>query len=140
MEVNFAHLCDYATVSQDGKLSVMGIFSQINAVQVPVMHAQMYLAFELGFDYTEVGKEFTAEVQVVDEDGRLIWGVKGAGTIRSSTLSKPGDGPTAGQIFAITNLRFEKFGTYDVNIFANGKHAKRLQLKVAALPAPASQH
>ena len=136
MEVNFAHICDYATVSQDGKLSVLGIFGQINAAQVPVIHAQMFLAFEIGFDYTEVGREFNAEVQIVDEDGHAIWGVKGAGTMRLPTAPKPGDRPTAGQIFAITNLRFAKVGTYDVNLVANGKHAKRLQLKVVPISTP----
>ncbi|MDZ4864660.1 MAG: hypothetical protein SGJ01_14600 [Gemmatimonadota bacterium] len=136
MDVTFAHLCDYATVSQDGKLSVMGIFGAINTPQVPAVHPQMYLAFELAFDYTEIGRDFTAGVQIVDEDGKIIWDLKGGGSIQSPLPPKPGDTPTAGQIFVIQGLKFDKFGSYDVNIFANGRPAKRIALKLNRMAAP----
>jgi hypothetical protein len=139
MDVTFGHLCDYATVSQDGKLSVMGIFGQIYAPKVPVVHPQMFLAFELEFDYTEVGRDFTVEVQIVDEDGRVIWGLKGGGKMQSPSPPKPGDRPAAGQIFTIQNLKFDKFGSYDVNIFANGRHATRRQLRLTQIPAQTPQ-
>src|SRR5690349_12260305 len=104
MEVTFAHLCDYATVSREGKLSIMGIFSQINAPKVPIVHPQMFLAFEFSFDYAEVGREFTYEIQIVDEDGHKIWGIETGGAIQSQTPVKPGEIPSVGQIVAIQNL------------------------------------
>jgi len=126
-------------VSQDGKLSVMGIFSQINAPQVPFVHPQAFLAFEVEFDYAEVGSEFNVEVQIVDEDGKRVWGMKGAGSVRTQTPPKPGDRPTIGQILLIQNLRFERFGSNDINVFTNGVHSRRIQLRVAKLASPIQQ-
>lgn len=139
MEVSFAHLCDYAAVSQDRKLSVMGIFTAINAPQVPVVHPQMYLAFELELDYAEVGRDFTLEIQIVDEDGHAVWGIKAGGNVQAPTTPKPGEKTNIGQIFAIQNLKFDKYGPYDVNIFINGRPSKRLEFKVTRLSPPAGQ-
>ena len=136
MEIPFVHVCDYAIVSQDGKLSVMGIFGVINAPKMPVVHPQLFLAFELSFDYAEIGRDFKYEIQIVDEDGRKIWGIEAGGAIQTQTPPKPGERPSVGQIVAIQNLRFDKFGSYDVNIFTNGKHAKRAQLRLNRLVIP----
>jgi hypothetical protein len=43
MEVTVAVLADYANVSQDGKLNIMGIFQEINATSLPFVLPQMYL-------------------------------------------------------------------------------------------------
>ena len=36
-------LCDYALTAQDGKLSVMGIFSQINVPRLPAVHGRCFV-------------------------------------------------------------------------------------------------
>src|SRR5215217_3944288 len=53
MEVKLAVLADYANVSQDGKLNIMGIFQEINAPSLPFPLPQMFLVvpFEEAGDY-----------------------------------------------------------------------------------------
>ncbi len=36
-------ICDYATISQDGKLSIMGMFDQIFVTNLPSQHSQFFI-------------------------------------------------------------------------------------------------
>jgi len=43
MKARIAVLADYANVTADRKLNVMGVFNVINASRVPAIHRQMQL-------------------------------------------------------------------------------------------------
>lgn len=45
--VEYSMLCDYASVSMDGKLSLNGIFERIVAKEVPAKHPQMFVVSKL---------------------------------------------------------------------------------------------
>ena len=47
MDVTLAVLADYANVSQDGKLNIMGIFQEVNPPLLPFTLPQMYLVLSL---------------------------------------------------------------------------------------------
>ncbi len=36
-------LCDYALTAKDGKISAVGIFSQINVAQLPAVHGRLFV-------------------------------------------------------------------------------------------------
>ena len=55
VEVTVAVLADYANVSQDGKLNIMGIFQEINPPALPFALPQMYLVLSLSAGPAEVG-------------------------------------------------------------------------------------
>ncbi len=138
MEITFAHLCDYATVSREGKLSVLGIFSQIHAAQVPLVHAQAFLAYELKINYAEVGRPVVLDIQIVDEDGKKLLGARVNGAVQSGTPVKPGETPLIEQILGIHNLTFPRFGVYNVNFFLNERLAKQLEFRLVQTQAPAA--
>ena len=54
MKTRIAVLADYASLSIEHKLNIMGIFTAINAAQTPVVHPQMKLVtqFEVCLLYT----------------------------------------------------------------------------------------
>ena len=131
MDVTFAHLCDYASISREGKLSVMGIFSQINAAAVPLVHPQAYLAFELEANYAEVGKPFTIDIEIVDEDGAGAVRVHADGVIQTPAPAKPGEKPRIFQFLTFNNLKLNKFGTYNINLFINQRLARQLEFRTA---------
>jgi uncharacterized protein DUF6941 len=79
MQINFAHLCDYASVSREGKLSVMGIFDKINAQQLPYTHPQAFLAFQIEINSAEAGRPFAIEIHCVDADGNEVFKNQGQG-------------------------------------------------------------
>lgn len=132
MQITFAHLCDYASVSLDGKLSVMGIFSQINGQQIPLTHPQAYLAFQIDLNYAEIGRPLEIEIQIVDQDGKSLFGAKGSAAFQpGGPAPKPGKNGQIGQIIAFNNLTFASAGTYDINVFLNGNLSKQLSFEVS---------
>ena len=48
--LNALLLCDYALTAQDGKLSAMGIFSQINVSRLPAVHGRCFVVAILEAD------------------------------------------------------------------------------------------
>jgi hypothetical protein len=43
LELHALLLCDYALTSQDGKISAVGIFSQINVARLPAVHGRCFI-------------------------------------------------------------------------------------------------
>src|SRR5437870_1213864 len=107
MKVNFAHLCDYAIVSQEGKLSVLGIFDNVHAGQLPAIHQKMVLAFQIVPHPSEVGNSFEVCVQCVDQDGGKLFELKGTmkTAIAPGATMKPGDRPRFSQVMEIAMLK-----------------------------------
>ena len=47
MQVKLAVVADYANVSSEGKLNILGIFDRINVSDLPAAHPQMHLILRL---------------------------------------------------------------------------------------------
>ncbi len=136
MEVVFAHLADYASVSKEGKLSVMGIFENINVPEFPYTHAQMFLAFRIVLNYAEVGKEIPLKIECVDADGNRVFQAKAKFQLAAVEGRKPkrGDTPGLNQIIGINGVRFTRPGSHDVNIFVDGKLMAQIPFEVKRQP------
>lgn len=50
LQLHTLMLCDYALTAQDGKLSAMGIFSQINVSRLPAVHGRAFVVAILEAD------------------------------------------------------------------------------------------
>jgi hypothetical protein len=67
---------DYANVTGDGKLNVMGIFNEIKASAFPARHPSMHLIVKLGADLGEYGERRDLFVKLLDADGNPIASVE----------------------------------------------------------------
>ena len=133
MKVTFFHLCDYAILSSDRKLSVMGIWSRINARKLPYVLPQVFLAFEIELNYAELGRPLKIEVKGVDADGKPSFGAEMEMTF-GSAQAKPGDKPRIGQVIKLHGLQFVRDGAYDINVFINGNLVHQEGFEVRLLP------
>jgi len=61
---------DYANVTSDGKLNVMGIFKEINAYNFPARHASMHLVAKLAAELGEFEQTRNITVILMDADGK----------------------------------------------------------------------
>jgi len=55
MQLRIAALADYTNITDNGKLNILGIFSQIHAVSVPATHPQMQFVVQFAFEPIETG-------------------------------------------------------------------------------------
>lgn len=87
MRIVWAHLCDLAFMSQDGKPNLIGIFDALRGRTLPLRLDRATIAFNLELlagDPTEV----PVRLRLVDEDGAPAWehtltlGIHGGGGAR----------------------------------------------------------
>ncbi len=133
MKARIAVLADYANVTADQKLNVMGIFNVINAPQVPVVHRQMQLVLGFVSDPWDAGTSIPFEVQLVDEDGKPTLSLKGQMTVAHTP---PGEQATTNAILALNDVMFGKFGHYEFKILVNDEPFATVPLIVQQMQMP----
>jgi len=113
MKTTVAVLADYANVERSGKLNIMGIFDVIFAPSVPCRHAQMNLVVRLDAEPSETGVTLPIDIQLVNEDGQIAFGLKGE---MAFAKAPAGELSTNNQILCLNNIGFERFGDYEFKI------------------------
>lgn len=121
MEVSLALLADYANVTKEGKLNLLGLFSVINAPSLPWKHPQMQLVLSLEATPAEWDTSKKVEIKLLDADAREK-------LTRVADLKVPrgksGRNVLINSIIAINNLRFDAEGDYAFHILI-GEMKKR---------------
>jgi len=131
MDVRLALLADYANISREGKLNVMGVFSRIWTKEVPAVHPEMQLVFRLEAGPAERGQEKSVEVKLLDADGNTVQHLTGPLAIPNET---PQPMFQIDQILKLTNVVFEKYGAYRFDILVNGETKATVEFSVERLP------
>ncbi len=105
-ELKYALLCDYALVSQDGKVSIIGEFDRIYSSNNVVYLLRGFLVAKIkGDPHTQISlnikiEHFSLKETVFDTNLNLILDEKGA----------------SGLIVELGNITFNHFGNYKVSI------------------------
>ena len=139
MQVKLAVLADYANVTAEGKLNILGIFDRINLVQVPAVHPQMHLVLRLEAHPAELDRAQRIEIRLHDPQGTTIFDVNGEIVPRGEA----GQPVSTNQILTLNNLQLEKIGSYNFVVFVNNDLKSELPLQVefvAMPPAAGSAH
>lgn len=132
MKVTLAVTADYANVTKEGKLNILGIFDTIKATSFPCTHPALILVFKLEAGMTETGRNKKVEVQLMDEDGTKLMSIMTDITIGPV---RPGELFTTGSLLTFQNLVFPKPGTYVFDIFIDNQPREegRVPLKVVQI-------
>lgn len=117
--MNFIHLCDDALFSQDGKLSLIGVFDMINLVSLPGSLLKAFLVFNMSILNKELSK--------VDLDIAIIKSGTKEEVFKLPTLTpsitnnpKDIDGEAKlGITLQLTNISFKETGKYILQVKAN---------------------
>jgi hypothetical protein len=115
MQVKLALLADYANVTAEGKLNILGIFDRINVQAVPAVHPQMHLILRLEAHPAERGRPHNVEIRLHDPDGQTVFEVKGDIVPQGAT----GETIATNQILTLNNLQLTKTGGYTFIVFVN---------------------
>lgn len=119
-QLNFAHLCDMAFLSREGKLNVIGIFESIHAKQFPVKVPKMSLVINVKLD---TGKHHF-KIRMLKENSQDEI-VKIEGDIDAKNTGN------VGFINEIINTNFPEEGNYNVEIWIDDEPIKKLEFNIS---------
>lgn len=138
MDIQVAVLCDYAADYQ-GKLCVQGAFDTLFARQFPVVHPACALALRLCLTPEDAG-DHKLGISIVDEDGVAL-DPERMPIIGDLHVALP-DGAaflTRNLIMNFQGLKFEKSGTYSVDLTLDGEIVSRTPLRLVQVQQDAPQ-
>jgi len=128
MEIKLALLADSANVSREGKLNILGVFSNLNAKEFPAVWPSMVLVINLEAHVTEIEREHTIEIKVVDEDGKQLASIEGNFDIKPN--KDPKMPSTRGIILPLRDVQFAKPGYYSFDILVDGRYEESIPIHV----------
>jgi len=126
-------MADYANVTRDGKLNVMGIFNDINAFNFPARHASMHLVAKLGPELSEYGQKRTFTVILMDADANHILEVSGELEVPTA---QGGRKPEVNIIIDLKDIILPKPGRYAFALLIDKDQKDELTLYVNQLESP----
>jgi len=131
MQVKLALLADYANVTAEGKLNILGIFDRINVQEIPATHPQMHLILRLEAHPAERNRPHSVEIRLHDPDGQTIFEVSGD----MVPMGSGGQNTATNQILTLNNLQIMKTGGYTFVVLVNNDLKSEVPLEIELAPA-----
>ena len=132
-EIEVAILAD-AVQAVAGKLYVLGGgWDTLYAARFPARHPSLGIGVRVRVPWTQIDKEFTLSVDLVDEDGHSVFGDKSISQkFRSGRPRGLPDGVDVGVVRALTinGLVFPREGGYSFVVSIDGVEAQRISFRV----------
>lgn len=129
MEVTLAVLADYANVSREGKLNILGVFGEVNPPVLPWRLPQMYLVISMKFQPAETMAEVPLKVVLWEADGDERLSLEQNIPVPTQRGER-----TVNQIVGLAGLRFDKAGNYTFRILVSGEERRVLPFRVNEPP------
>lgn len=128
MDVTLAVAADYASTSADGKLNILGVFTEVNAPQLPFQLPQMYLVLSYEVSAAESAAEKQIEITLRDSNDDAVMVLREVIKVPQQMALK--DVVVLNQVVGLANLTFSKSGTYQFVISIDGEHKRAVILHV----------
>ena len=127
MQITLAVLADYANITAEGKLNIMGVFDVVRANILPSRQPQMRLVFMIEGTYAERDRPSQIEINMQDPNGRTVFAVSGEFIL---TGGAPGHPLQSHQILELIDTTFRTSGVHTFNIFINRELKRQVPLNV----------
>lgn len=134
MQIRIAALADYINITGNGKLNILGIFSQIFATAVPAQHPQMQFVVQFAFEPAEAGEK-RIRICLQDADGKQVLSLDGTANIPHP---KGPDPVVVNQVTVLQNVVFPHYGSYEFVIEIDGE-TMPIKVPLDVLPIPTSE-
>jgi hypothetical protein len=105
-------LCDYALTAQDGKISAVGVFSQINVARLPATHGRCFIVAILEAN----PGPHELSIQVVSPSGRDT--LSQAPRLR---IEVPPTATTANIVADLKGMKLEEIGRHRIEVRSEGR-------------------
>lgn len=131
MEVTLAIACDYANISQDGKLNILGVFQEVNPLVLPAIVPQMFLVVSFEAGAAEFGTQKHVRIALLEADGTEVVAMEAPITVQSP--ARAGSRAYINQVLALQGLAFQNTGDYAFHVLVNGEEKRAVPLRVNEL-------
>lgn len=135
MEVPLALLADYANVTSDGKLNILGIFDTVWAGKYPATHPQMNVVLRFEAHTAEASQSKDVRIQLMTADGAILLTMNAK--LELPALSKnmpPGDPIRMDNIISLNGVRIPNEGDYQIAVLINGDTKRTIPLRARTRP------
>ena len=136
MELLTILAADYANITQNGKLNVMGIFRNIYATKFPARHLSMTLVVKLGAELGEFDDERQLAVRLMDADGNELMRYESPIKVPSPS---GGQRPEINAIIQINEIVFPQPGRYQFSVFVDRDAKGSLPIDVTLIEQKVSE-
>ncbi len=127
MRVNLFLLADYANISEEKKLNVMGIFSEIYSAKFPARHSSMYVVLSMTPELGEFGETRQLSVRLYDPEGNELINMSAQVQL---PMPMHGRKPTINAIYNLRDIFFPKPGPYQFVVLVDRDHKAELSVNV----------
>jgi hypothetical protein len=127
---------DYANITGEGKLNVMGVFNEIRAPNFPARQPSMHLVVKLAAELGEYGQTRHLTVRLLDADGKEMVSISGPIEIPKA---EGGVRPEVNAIFDMKDVVFPQAGPYQFVVLVDKDYKGDLPInarKVEPQPTP----
>jgi uncharacterized protein DUF6941 len=133
MDVKLAALADFASVSIDKKLNILGIFQEINTPNLPVAVPHIYLVLSLEAGPEEYGKKILIRVALLEDNdgGGEMLHMEGLAEVPHPRYE--GDRAFANQVIGLSGVTFERAGNYRFSVSVENEEIAVVPLRVNKL-------
>ena len=128
MRVDLAVLADYATMTQDQKLVIVGVFDTILVPDLPAAHPFLHLALRVCYGPVDTGAH-NLKVRLVDPDGQEV-----IPTLQADfTVDMPTESDDEGalqMVFEVGNVQFAAAGPHAVDVLIDDRYEETVPLSI----------
>jgi len=128
LKVTLAVLADYANVSEDGKLNIMGIFQEVNPPVLPFALPQMYLIVSFAAGPAEFDTVKDIKIALLDNEGKEMLALEGQ--VPVPRPPRPGSRAYMNQLIGLNGVTFGRPGGYAFAILVGGETRETVSLYV----------
>jgi hypothetical protein len=126
--LRYALLADFANVTNDGKVNILGVADRIFSQQYPAVHRLMFLVMSLESEHDDDEQTRSIDIQLIDPDAQLVSRIQGQ-------IEFGAGKQIVNQIHVFQDVLFNAPGAYQFNIFFDEAQVKAVELELLLMPA-----
>lgn len=129
MDVKLALACDYASVSLDQKLNIMGTFSDVTVLAFPAALPPFFLVTAYEAHPAEFGSHKNLRIVFMDQDGQELGNIEQPITVQPGPMGQ-GRPVTVNHIVRLDSIVVPRPGPYQFTILVNGEVKETVAIHV----------
>ena len=127
MKAKLAVLAEYAGISKDNRLNILGIFEDISVRAFPATMPHLYAVLSCQAEPTEYGRNLPIRVAFLDEDGNEILALEALTQV--ARPKHPSDRVIVNQIAVLSFVQFRHPGNYRFLFSVEGEEIASIPLR-----------